>query len=746
MRTIHYKNELNSAQYEAVTTLDGPVLVIAGAGSGKTRTVVYRLANMVESGIPASRILLLTFTRKAAQEMLRRAGILLGYEIGGVQGGTFHSLAYSILRRHPGPDRPASFSLMDAGDMGHAIRECREALRIAHGDRSFPRVQTTVSLISKARNKECGLEEIIRREAYHLLPHAEALDGLSHAYASYKKERALMDYDDLLFGLEKALETDKTLLVEMRRRYSHIMVDEYQDTNRVQARIIRLLGGERGNVMAVGDDAQSIYAFRGADIRNILDFPTHFADTKIIKLEENYRSTQPVLDLANAVLEKAPEAWRKNLYTTVPGGGRPELVRPLTNRTQSELVVRKIEELRLECPLREISVLFRASYQSYEVEMALRQAAIPFRKYGGMKFSEAAHIKDVISFLRLTANPRDELSFQRVVALVKGVGPKTAKKIYEAFLTGEEALIKKACGRHARALSLLSFIREQQGSRLAPARLFRAVLQCYQPFLEELYPDDYPYRAQGLEELARIAAEYTDMALFLADFSLDEPQLEGADDEEAVTLSTVHSAKGLEWDAVLILDLVEDRFPSRHAMESEEEYEEERRLLYVALTRARKHISLFVPRTVYSRQTQCAERTSPSPFVRELAPELYAEFQECPGGQLARRDPRDISASARLRSALATGAFSLGEPPANAPGDFPPASDSFPPSLSVGEEKASAQNPLSKPDPSQCGYCRHRIFGRGKIVERLGNDKSRVNFPNFGLKVIMNAYLETDDI
>ena len=309
---IDYAHALNSAQYEAATCGDGPVLVVAGAGSGKTRTITYRLSWLADHGVPPESMLLLTFTRKAAQEMLQRAAALSDHALSLVQGGTFHSFAFGVLRRYRPDwleDRP--FTVMDSADINAAVKACKDDLRLGKGDRSFPRTQAIVGFLSKARNKEMRLDEVLQREAFHLLPYAEPLMQLGEAYDAYRKEKGLLDYDDLLFELEHLLRTNERAAENLRRRYTHILVDEYQDTNLVQARIVRLLAGPEGegmppgNVMAVGDDAQSIYAFRGADVRNILDFPKLFPGTRVIRLEENYRSTQPVLDVANAVLAPA---------------------------------------------------------------------------------------------------------------------------------------------------------------------------------------------------------------------------------------------------------------------------------------------------------------------------------------------------------------------------------------------------------------------------------------------------------
>ena len=370
---------------------------MAGAGSGKTRTIPYRLSWLADHGVPPESMLLLTFTRKAAQEMLQRAAALSDHALSLVQGGTFHSFAFGVLRRYRPDwleDRP--FTVMDSADINAAVKACKDELRLGKGDRSFPRTQAIVGFLSKARNKEMRLDEVLQREAFHLLPYAEPLMRLGEAYDAYRKEKGLLDYDDLLFELEDLLRTNERVAGNLRRRYTHILVDEYQDTNLVQARIVRLLAGPEGeglppgNVMAVGDEAQSIYAFRGANVRNILDFPKLFPGARIIRLEENYRSTRPILDVANNLLEHATESFRKKLFTRREGGAPVRLVTPLSDMSQARLVVRRIEDLLTRHLPHEIAVLFRAGFHSYHLEMALNQAGIAFRKYGGLRYTRAS--------------------------------------------------------------------------------------------------------------------------------------------------------------------------------------------------------------------------------------------------------------------------------------------------------------------------------------------------------------------
>ena len=735
---------LNPAQLEAVTAPDGPVLVIAGAGSGKTRTIVHRLAWLAEQGVPASDMLLLTFTRKASREMLLRATDLLGYSIGGVHGGTFHSFAFSVLRQYRPAWAEGPVTVMDSADSASAIQQCKERLKVGKGDRSFPKTQTIIGLLSKARNKEISIGDVLQRDAQHLLPHADALESIGEAYRGYRRQHGLLDYDDLLFELEDLLKGDpeagrEGLAERFRERYRYIMVDEYQDTNRVQARLVRLLAGEAGNVMAVGDDAQSIYAFRGADVRNILDFPKLFPGTRVIRLEENYRSTQPVLDVANAVLAPASEGFRKNLFTTkenTPKTPRVRLVRPMSDLTQANVVAARVEELLDRYQAKEIAVLFRAGYQSYHLEVALSKRGIKFRKYGGLRYAEAVHVKDVVAFVRLAINPLDMPSFERVAGLSKGVGTKTAEKIYHVAAQGDFDALRKACTKYPDLWSDMLLLDKLREHNLTPAALIEMVIEHYTPRLQAIFPDDWPRRQQGLSELAHIASAYTDLEQFVADLSLETPEDDADEFDEAgrVVLSTIHSSKGLEWDAVILLYLVEDRFPSRHALVRPEDFEEERRLMYVACTRAREDLELFVPATLYSRQNGGNEPATPSPFVRELPFSALEEWQEGYTGRISKRSTSFAGDPAFSRPSLDIPRELANPNAGRVKGVFPP------PVI----PEAKGDRAASK-GGAGCGYCRHKVFGRGKIVEQLPPDKCRVNFPGFGLKVILSAFLTLEE-
>jgi len=757
MTTLHAG--LNPAQQQAVTAPDGPLLVIAGAGSGKTRTIVHRLAYLVEEGVPASSLLLLTFTRKASQEMLYRATKLLGTSLHDVCGGTFHGFAYRLLRRHKPAWATGPITILDSADNAAILKQCRDQLKIAKGDRSFPKSPAIISLFSKARNKERNLYDILQNEGPHLLPHVEALTQLFDATCAYRRSHNILDYDDLLFECEALLrgldaEGNPTLppLAEaMQREFSHLLVDEYQDTNKVQARIVQLLAGERANIMAVGDDAQSIYAFRGATVRNILDFPKLFPSTTIIRLEENYRSVKPILDVANAILADATEGYTKVLFTSKEGGEPVRLLRPMSDITQAQLVARRVETLLGQYDAPNIAVLFRSGYQSYHIEVALSKLDIAFRKYGGMRYSEAAHIKDVLAFVRLCINPLDRPSFERIAALCEGIGPKTAHKIFDALTMHDSKALAKFIAKYPAISADIDLIETIRNTKYTPAALLGLVIEQYEARLPTIFPDDWPRRAQGLEALAQIATTYTDIQSFVADLSLDSPDEEPVDERKAVVLSTIHSAKGLEWDAVIILDLVEDRFPSHHAMVRPEDFEEERRLMYVAVTRARHALDLSVPAALYSRQHKVTAPVNPSPFIQNLPHAAYETWQEGYGGTLTRYEEpqyRRVSMSSITQSGASSkpsASSGASSKPSTSSGTSSGASSGTSAANSHNEADLQSQGIYGNADGADCGFCHHKIFGRGKIIAHIPPDKCRVNFPGVGLKVIMRAFLTLID-
>ena len=427
---LDYRNELNPAQHEAATAMEGPLLIIAGAGTGKTRTLVYRVAHLIDQGVDPRSILLLTFTRRAAEEMLRRASLLIDSRCSQVAGGTFHSFANLVLRksgRHIGLS--PSFTIMDRPDSEDVIQLIRTEMGLNLKEKRFPRKQTVAEIFSMTLNKHTPLSDLLELEYPHLVDVNFELAELFRRYIDYKRTKSLVDYDDLLTGLRDLLADHAEVRQRLSDTYRFIMVDEYQDTNHLQAEIVRLLAATHDNVAVVGDDAQSIYSFRGANFRNIMDFPKHFPGARIIKLEENYRSTQPILNLTNEIIQRAKEGYEKRLFTSKSSGARPKLVQAGSEQMQSQFVCQKILELREEgVPLWDIAVLFRSSFHSFDLEVELTRHKIPFVKRGGFQFMETTHVKDLLAHLRVLANPQDTISWNRILLLLEGIGPGAAKK------------------------------------------------------------------------------------------------------------------------------------------------------------------------------------------------------------------------------------------------------------------------------------------------------------------------------
>jgi DNA helicase-2/ATP-dependent DNA helicase PcrA len=632
--SIDYEQALNPQQLAAATAGDGPALVIAGAGSGKTRTLVYRLAYLIDRGIDPESILLLTFTRKAAEEMLTRAGLLIGARAERVMGGTFHSVANFLLRRHGRPiGLEPGFTILDRTDSEDLINYLRGELGLSERDKRFPRKATIAEIFSKAENTLAGLEDVLLGEFPHFADHLNDLTQLRRAYERTKRERQLVDYDDLLVRLRQLLIEDERARLVISSRYRHILVDEYQDTNRLQADLIRKLAATHENVMVVGDDSQSIYAFRGATFRNIMDFPALFPGTTIYKLEENYRSTQPILDLANEINLAATERYSKRLFTRKGDGPLPVLVQAASENAQSRFVAQRILEFREEgIPLNEMAVLFRSSFHSFDLEIELARHDLPFVKRGGFKFIETAHVKDLLAHLRVLENPLDAVSWNRLLLLVEGVGPKKAQGVITSLMKSSDPLAKfsELSGTFPRALEALArLLGDTVRSRsMTPAEMVNEVYGYYLPILKNQY-DDYPKRMRDLEHLYSMAERYDRLDTFLADLALEPPEesvvdVEGIDgDRERLILSTIHSAKGLEWQCVFILWLVDGRFPSAFSFTTEEELEEERRLFYVAVTRAKHHLSLTYPVNVYDRTTG-AILSKPTRFL-DAVPSLMLE-------------------------------------------------------------------------------------------------------------------------
>ncbi len=630
---IPYEDVLNPAQYEAVTTLEGPLLVIAGAGSGKTRTLTYRVARLVEEGISPESILLLTFTRRASQEMLRRAATLLDHRCERVAGGTFHSFANLTLRKHAQKlGFESGFNILDRADSEDAINLLRTRMKLNLKERRFPRKRTIASIYSKAVNKGISVEDVILDDYPNFVHEVTDLLRLHGAYKAYKAQHALMDYDDLLVFMKDLLQGNNDVRQRLSQTYRYIMVDEYQDTNKIQASIIELLADTHNNVMIVGDDSQCIYGFRGANFGNIMDFPNVFSGTRIIKLEENYRSTQPILDIANVIIDQAQQKYTKVLFTRKKGGEPPALVMAKDERMQSQFVVQRILEAREEgVPLSDMAVLFRSGFHSFDLEIELNRSNIPFVKVGGFKFMETAHIKDVLAHMKVLANPKDSVSWHRVLLLLESIGPKAADEIFQGMLTSGKGIggLSTIRPKPRYAESLGRFILAMEGlnmDNLPIAAIGARLVQYYQPILERRF-DNYPKRAKDLEHLLTIMERYKDLERFLSDMALEPPNASVDDilatdyDDEKLVLSTIHSAKGLEWHTVFIIWTLEGRFPTIYAARSEEEMEEELRLMYVAASRAKENLYFTYPINIYDRGTAMV-LSRPSRFIEGISEDI----------------------------------------------------------------------------------------------------------------------------
>ena len=634
--SIDYAAALNSQQLAAVTAGEGPSLVIAGAGSGKTRTLVYRVAYLIDSGIDPSHILLLTFTRKSSQAMLERAGELIGVRSELVRGGTFHSVANMLLRRYgrsiglePG------FTILDRGDAEDLIALVRAQLGLNEKDKRFPRKATIAEMFSKSENTLRPLDEIVVEEFDHFSDHLDALGQLQRGYQASKRQRQLVDYDDLLVLLRRLVMEDEGVRRTISSLYRYILVDEYQDTNRLQADVVRHLASTHQNVMVVGDDAQSIYAFRGATFKNIMEFPTLFPGTTIYKLEENYRSTQPILNLANTIIEEAKEKYSKHLFTRKIDGPLPVLVEAAGENAQSRFIAQKILELREEgVPLGEMAVLFRSSFHSFDLEIELSRHGLPFVKRGGVKFIETAHVKDLLAHMRVVANPLDAVSWHRVLMLVEGVGPKKAQDVMAALVKSDNPYValRAMPGRSGKGLRDLALTLESLAGAgdLRPAEQVNHIYEYYLPILKAQY-DDYPKRTRDLDHLQTIAEGYQGVETFLSDLALEPPDgsatgVEAPDhDDERLVLSTIHSAKGLEWQCVFVIWIVDGRFPSIYSFSEDEGLEEERRLFYVSVTRAKRHLYLTYPINVFDRGSGMV-LSKPSRFLDPVAPRLLDQL------------------------------------------------------------------------------------------------------------------------
>ncbi len=663
-RLTRYKSELNEEQFAVVTAQPKATLVVAGAGTGKTRAITYRVAYLIEQGISPQRILLATFTNRASREMLRRVESLTGSQnVHRVWGGTFHRIANLILRRHAtsiGFD--SNYSILDSEDARDFINVCIDEAAIDTKAKRFPKAEVVRDIISYANNTDLPLENVIAGKYPYfelLTPQIKRVDAI---YQGRKLERNVMDYDDMLLKLKQLLMEKKEIAELYSEQFQHILVDEYQDTNRLQAEIIDLLAVKHRNVMVVGDDAQSIFAWRGAEFTNIYEFPKRYPEAQLFKLETNYRSTPEILGLANTSIAANRRQFPKMLKAVKRSRDvKPALVPCSDVEQQSAFFASRILELRDEgTSLEEIAVMYRSHYHSIELQLELSRRNIPYRVQSGVRFFEQAHIKDVVSYLRILVNPRDELAWKRILKLIPGVGSVTANRVYEAIVLSErpslvgtqaetpENPITAAISRlkvstnasrgARRGLEDLIKLLETLVSdeyRDRPAEQITHIFENgYEQYLLENF-ENADARSEDIRGLAQFAQRYettegllSELAL-LSTESFREPQplvgeevVEGGEDDELLTLTSVHQAKGLEWKAVFIIWAAEGKFPSPKSLREIDAEEEERRLWYVALTRAKDELYLTYPllMTDYSRQTVLQK---PSRFITECPPVLF---------------------------------------------------------------------------------------------------------------------------
>lgn len=639
---IDYQNELTGEQLPIVTSSGGPMLVIAGAGSGKTRTVTYRVAYLVESGIPLDRILLVTFTNKAAKEMLSRVELLLKSNVKGIWGGTFHHVGNLILRKHAKQvGYSPNFTILDRADSKDLIDACTADAQIDTKARRFPKGDLLQDVYSLHLNTGRNIVDVVAYNYPQFEPLTEEVEHIYKLYRERKKQNNLMDFDDLLYNWWKLLHENAEVAEGYAKKFLHILVDEYQDTNTLQAKVIDIMAKGHRNLMVVGDDSQSIYSFRGAHFKNIINFPKTYPDARMFKLELNHRSTPEILSVANASIFLAKEKFEKNLQAKRPSGQKPVVV-PLTSVfEQASFIAQRMLELREEGhTLNDMAVLYRSHYQSMEIQMELTKRGIPFEVRSGIRFFEEAHIKDVLAYLKIFHNQKDEISWSRILKLLPKIGPRTAEKIYRQLYQSADSIAEVISDKimpsvpsgaerdFRRFQSLIEELREKIN---APAEMIKAIGSSgYADHLKNQYAN-YRDRMDDLEQLGSYATQYKNLeellsALALASGIEAEVIVEGEEKEkEACVLSTIHQAKGLEWKAVFVVWLADGRFPSYLSFNKEEEMEEERRLFYVAVTRAKDELYLTYPIVYSSYDGEVLMKTSR--FLEELPSWTYETWE-----------------------------------------------------------------------------------------------------------------------
>ncbi len=594
------KSQLNASQYEAVTTTEGPVLVIAGAGSGKTRVIEYRSLYLVQQEIDPESILLLTFTRRSAQEMIERAS-RNDPRCLKIDGGTFHSFASKTLRVYSkNLGLSNSFTIYDEGDAEEAIRRCCNKMGYDQ-DKEFPKKNELKNVFSLCINKGMAVDDAVLATYVDYEDRLGEIKTVQKEYAEYKLRNNCVDYDDLLVFLRVVLGIDE-IRERLSSRYRYIMVDEFQDTNGVQADIVRLLAMKHGNVMVVGDDAQSIYGFRGANHLNILRFPNEFEGCKVIKLQENYRSTQSILDVGNAVLNNMSHKFEKRLVSATGAVGQQPMLTCFDDvYEEAAWLARKVQAMKGRgIALRDMAVLFRTAFTSMPLQTELIREGVRFKLFGGRKFYEMANVRDVVSYLRLVANPADELAWHRVLMLLPGIGARTVERLlqlivhYHSLADIIDKVFTPFCSGQKNSevfVSLKKLLGDLCAPSILPARQVELVMGHYEPIMRLKYKKE-PSRVKELFMLGQMAQRYRTLKDFLADVAVDPDKDANDDDFEYLTLSTVHSAKGLEWGKVFIIGLVDGIFPSNRSVDDAADLEEEKRLFYVAVTRAKEELFL----------------------------------------------------------------------------------------------------------------------------------------------------------
>ncbi len=633
---VDYRKELNPEQLQVVMATGGPILVIAGAGSGKTRTITYRVARLIESGVRPENILLATFTNKAAREMLGRVEMLTGIDISRLWGGTFHHIANLILRRAGyllGYN--SNYSIIDSEDSRQLINTCISELGIDSGSEKFPKGNVIGDIISLSINTGDSIDKVVTKRNPYFYNRIDKIEGVASRYQTRKKELNVMDFDDLLINLRRLLVGFPDVLKEYSERLRHVLVDEYQDTNLIQAEILDLLASHHKNLMVVGDDSQSIYSFRGANFANIVKFPDKYPDAKIFRLETNYRSTPEILNLANMSIVNNERQFKKSLKAVRSGGIRPVLAPAENVIQQANFVAQRVLELISEdISLDEIAVLYRAHYHSMELQMELTRRGIPFEIRSGIRFFEQAHIKDVTSFMRIMVNPFDELAWKRLLMLYRNVGKVTAERVWKfisaqadpvsAVLSDDflKCVSKKVGAGLEKFRKLIKNLVDSTDSK-NPAEIIETVLGSgYHEYLQERYTD-IESREEDLNQLGNFSRKFNSLENFLSELALltnmDEDEDRADRDKDKIILSTIHQAKGLEWSAVFMIWCSDGMIPLARSLKEPEGEEEERRLFYVAATRAKDQLYFCYPLIDYKRGMGNTV-LSPSRFIEELTP------------------------------------------------------------------------------------------------------------------------------